>query len=148
MESGDTATLFLALWPDDRTRAALAQRRDAWAWDADALPVRAERLHLTLHFLGGVLLRRLPELVDGLPVPDGQFTLRLGRQERWPNGVAVLTPVAVPKALLEWHVILRDKLERQDLRTESRSYRPHVTLARKVNELVVPPTVIARALAR
>ena len=54
MKAGGTSRLFLALWPDDGTREALAGCRDAWAWDAHAVPERTERLHLTLHFLGAV----------------------------------------------------------------------------------------------
>jgi 2'-5' RNA ligase len=107
MKAGGRARLFLALWPDDDTRAALAQSRDAWAWDARASPEPTERLHLTLHFLGAVPQRRLPELIDGLQVSFSRFTLHLDRTQRWPNGIAALTPKAVPQALLALHATLR-----------------------------------------
>ena len=51
MKAAGTSRLFLALWPDDGTRVALARCRAAWAWCADAVPERSEKLHLTLRFL-------------------------------------------------------------------------------------------------
>ena len=134
MKAAATSRLFLALWPDDGTRAALAQCRDAWAWDADAVPERTEKLHLTLHFLGAVPQRRLPELIDGLRVSFSRFTLHLDRAQRWPNGVAVLTPKAVPQALLALHTALRDGLQRLNIATETRRWRPHLTLARHAGD--------------
>jgi RNA 2',3'-cyclic 3'-phosphodiesterase len=47
MNAAGTSRLFLALWPDDGTRLALARCRDAWAWDGNAVPEPTERLHLT-----------------------------------------------------------------------------------------------------
>ena len=142
MKAAATSRLFLALWPDEATRSALAQCRDAWAWDAHASPEPTERLHLTLHFLGAVPQPRLPELIDGLRVPFSRFTLQLDRagrrQMRWPNGIAVLTPKAVPQALLALHAALRVELERLDLAVETRGWRPHVTLARHASGSAAP----------
>jgi 2'-5' RNA ligase len=138
MKAADNARLFLALWPDDGMRAALVRCRDAWAWDADASPQPTERLHLTLHFLGAVPRQHLPELTDGLKVPCKQFTLRLDQAQCWPSGVAVLTPMAAPPVLLALHEALRDRIERLGLRVESRSLRPHVTLARHAANSVAP----------
>ena len=138
MKAGGTSRLFLALWPDDGTRDTLARCRDAWAWNAHAVPERTERLHLTLHFLGAVPQRRLPELIDGLRVSFRAFTLHLDRAQRWPNGIAVLTPQAVPQALLALHAALRVGLERLGLATETRRWRPHLTLARHSGESAVP----------
>jgi 2'-5' RNA ligase len=51
-----TLRLFIALWPTPAVRAAVAARRDAVGWPAGAAPVRNERLHMTLHFLGAVAI--------------------------------------------------------------------------------------------
>ena len=133
-----TARLFLALWPDDATRVALARCRDAWTWGPAAAPEPTARLHLTLHFLGAVPEPRLPELMDGLQLPSRPFTLGLDRSERWPNGAAVLSPSLLPPDLLALHAALRDRLHLLGLSTETRAYRPHVTLARRARDALAP----------
>lgn len=138
----DTARLFLALWPDDALRQALLVWRDAWHWPALAVPVQRERFHLTLHFLGNVPASRLPELVQGLGVPCTPFTLNFGRAELWPHGIAVLQPdesEAVPPPLAQLHETLRSALTRLALPTETRVFRPHITLAHHA-QAAVPPT--------
>jgi 2'-5' RNA ligase len=140
MTANDKSRLFLALWPDDITRAALAQCRNAWIWDDGARPEPDERLHLTLHFLGAVSHQGLPELVDGLRLPSIRFALELERPQRWPNGVAVLQPSAAPYGLLEVHAALSDRLDRLGLSVERRQFRPHVTLARNVGASTKPPS--------
>ena len=82
--------------------------------------------------------RRLPELIDGLRVSFSAFTLHLDRAQRWPNGIAALTPQAVPQALLALHAALRAGLERLALTTEARPWRPHLTLARHTGESAAP----------
>ncbi|MEO8250568.1 MAG: RNA 2',3'-cyclic phosphodiesterase [Burkholderiales bacterium] len=137
MKYGDgAARLFLALWPDETTREELARCRDAWAWSVDARPVPSEQLHVTLHFLGAVPRARLPELTSKLRAPLHPFALRLGRAQRWPNGIAALTPTAVPPELLALHAALQGCLSDLGLRTESRRFKPHVTLARNARNSI------------
>ena len=88
--------LFVALWPDPVTRAAIAQWQRAWDWPPRAAPVKAERLHLTLHFLGDVPAGRLGEIAAGLRSPFEPFELEFGHGEVWPNGIAVLEPADTP----------------------------------------------------
>ena len=123
--------LFIALWPDALTRAAIADWQQAWIWPERAAPVRAERLHLTLHFLGDVPAAQLAALSAGLPVASESFELALGRAEVWPNGVAVLRPAQTPPALLELHARMAAALVKLELPVESRPFRAHVTLARR-----------------
>ncbi|MEO6319080.1 MAG: RNA 2',3'-cyclic phosphodiesterase [Polaromonas sp.] len=145
---GDTARLFLALWPDDALRRALLWRRDAWLWPVSTVLVPPENFHLTLHFLGNVPISRLPELTElapGLGVPCEPFALSLGHAELWPHGIAVLKPDepdepdAVPPPLAQLHEALQLALTRLALPTENRAYRPHITLARHA-QAAVPPT--------
>ena len=132
------ARLFIALWPDDAVRTDLAAWRDAWTWPRSATPVRTERLHLTLHFIGGVERERVPELADALRVPFDRFEIRFGRAVMWPHGIAVLEPDSVPAALLELHAALGGVLQRLSLPLDERPYRPHVTLARRAGAAVAP----------
>jgi RNA 2',3'-cyclic 3'-phosphodiesterase len=129
--SGPAIRLFLALWPHEDLRDCIVRWRKHWSWTPPAALVRPERLHLTLHFLGDVPPQGVPELVEGLTTKFQPFELPLERAEVWPNGVAVLQPDHTPSALLELHAGLCNDLLALGLRTEARSYRPHVTLARR-----------------
>lgn len=123
--------LFVALWPDPATRAGIARWQQAWQWPLQAAPVKAERLHLTLHFLGDVPGHLLPDIAEGLRRPYEPFTLELGHGEVWPNGVAVLEPAHIPPQLERLHAALREDLIALGLAVDSRPFRPHITLSRR-----------------
>lgn len=127
-----TARLFLALWPPPPIRRHLQALQQCWSWPARAAPVRADRLHLTLHFLGDVPLHRLDEFAHALDVPAPPLALDLaGATPRlWPGGIAVLE-IAAPPALLRLHAALAEALAGLGWPVEARRYRPHVTLARR-----------------
>ncbi|UVW28397.1 RNA 2',3'-cyclic phosphodiesterase [Massilia sp. H6] len=127
------ARLFLALWPDPAMRDLLLQRRDAWHWPRGATPVAADKLHLTLHFLGAQPGERLQEFIDGFSVPFEPFRLDLTTALVWHNGVAVLEPDRAPPQLLALHARLADALVALGLHPEARPYRPHVTMARRAS---------------
>jgi 2'-5' RNA ligase len=131
--------LFTALWPHAATRAAIAQWQRAWLWPRQAAQVSADRLHITLHFLGDVPVERLPELKRALRVPFEFFALELVQGEVWPNGVAVLQPDSVPLPLERLHTALGRTLAGLALPVETRPYRPHVTLARRAKGAIAPP---------
>lgn len=131
--------LFIALWPDELTRAAIAGWQQSWIWPERAALVRAERLHLTLQFLGDVSTTRLPALITGLQAGHEPIELTLGRGEVWPNGVAVLRPAQTPTALADLHARLAAALVTLELPVESRPFRAHVTLARRAWKATPPP---------
>jgi 2'-5' RNA ligase len=125
------ARMFIALWPDDAVRRQLAAWRDSWHWPRSATPVRSERLHMTLHFIGEVEPERIPELAEKLRVPFGGFTMQFGRVVIWPHGITVLEPDSVPAQLAELHARLSMVLQSLALPVDTRPFRPHVTLARR-----------------
>jgi RNA 2',3'-cyclic 3'-phosphodiesterase len=131
--------LFLALWPDAGTCAALSDWQQAWSWPPAAALVATERLHLTLHFIGNVAPERLPRVVAGLKVGSEAFQFTLDRAEVWPNSVAVLQPQRAPDAMIRLHRKLADALRDLRLPVESRPFRPHVTLARRARGAVPAP---------
>jgi 2'-5' RNA ligase len=135
--AGD-ARLFIALWPDTELRGALGAWCGQWRWGAAAKPVTAERLHLTLHFIGGVPRTRLHALREALSVPFAPFALSLGRPALWPGGIAVLEPECVPARLHRLHVALGKALQDLGLPVEARIFRPHLTLARKAGVAQAP----------
>jgi 2'-5' RNA ligase len=132
------ARLFLALWPDARVRGRLVDWQGTWAWPASAALVPPERLHLTLHFIGNVPSRRLPDLARRLDVPMAPFDLSFGQGELWPHGLAVLRPDAVPAPLLDLHRALAKRLLALELPVDERPLRPHVTLARRAQDAQLP----------
>lgn len=139
MDSVSSTRLFLALWPDPAIRHALRERRDAWDWPRGASPVHPDKLHVTLHFLGGVPSERVPDLRRGLAVPFTPFELTFGAPKLWHNGIAVLEPSSEPSELLELHANLAAALVALGMQPEARKYRPHVTFARRASGVVVPP---------
>ncbi|MBE0547550.1 MAG: RNA 2',3'-cyclic phosphodiesterase [Rubrivivax sp.] len=123
--------LFIALWPDESLRQALRDWREACPGGVGTRPVAPEQLHLTLHFLGQVPSQQIAQLRCALRLPLRAFELRFSRCERWPGGVLVVSPDAVPPALAELHAALGEVLRRLGLPTEARAFRPHITLARR-----------------
>lgn len=123
--------LFIALWPQPALREALARAAGAWHWPPQARRTPPERLHVTLHFLGTVEARRLPELARSLAVPWAGCDLVLDRPRLWPGGIAVLEAASVPASLAALHGALSARLQRLALPVEARPFRPHVTLARQ-----------------
>lgn len=138
METSSTTRLFLALWPDPAVRDQLQGWRELWTWPRGAAPVRTDKLHLTLHFLGNQPSDSLPALLDGLAVPFSPFRLELGVAELWHNGIAVLSPVSPPQELLDLYASLSAALPGVGLQPEARGYRPHVTMARRARGAEVP----------
>lgn len=126
----DKARLFLALWPSPRLQAALLAHQHAWRWQPGAALVQAEKLHLTLYFLGAVPRQRLASLVAGLKVPVSPFELDFDQPALWHGALAVLQPHAAPAGLLQLHAALGTALQRLAVPVESRPLRPHITLAR------------------
>lgn len=135
MDDPSDARLFLALWPDaavlDRLRACSA----ALAWPGASRPEPANRLHLTLHFIGAVPRSALAEIADALAVEAGPIALDFDRIEVWNGKVAVLLPKATPAALAGLHAALASRLGGLGLAFDPRAYRPHVTLGRKAGGL-------------
>ena len=140
METSSTTTrLFLALWPDPAIRHQLKAWRDLWQWPRSASPVHTDKLHMTLHFLGEQPSARVAKLQRGFAVPFTPFTLSIGMPKLWSHGVAVLEPHEEPPELLALHAHLSSALVALGLQPEARTYRPHVTLARRANAALVPP---------
>ena len=137
--SGDAVSrLFIALWPDPKVRQVLRSWRDAWQWPRGATPVKPERLHMTLHFLGSVSNECIPELRDALALPFEPFELEFGVARLWPHGIAVLEPHAAPRQLVQLHADLGAALTRLGMTVDERSFKPHVTMARRAVKATVP----------
>ncbi|WP_157814694.1 RNA 2',3'-cyclic phosphodiesterase [Janthinobacterium sp. 64] len=128
--------LFYALWPDATTRAALL----AWQARLQGKPVRAEKLHLTLAFLGQRPASELPALLDILEqLPARAMPLLFDHASHFAQLALAWAALAQPSpALLDLRAACMRNLAEQDLapRFEHDRFTPHVTLARQAP----PPT--------
>lgn len=112
--------------------------------------VKADKLHITLAFLGDIARERWPEIArtaETMAVPE--FTLMLDRAEFWPrNGIVCLGASAAPKPLLDLAQGLTRGLGAAGFALEARPYRVHLSLARKGyserKSLVLPSPVAWR----
>jgi len=123
--------LFLALWPDDAVRTALA----GLTADVSAgRVVAAVNLHLTLVFLGAVDAGRracIETICAGMRAPIFELLLT---DVRWRSraGIVWAAPAQAPDALCRLAVDLNAGLKTCGVVPETRPLRAHVTLARDV----------------
>lgn len=142
-EAGTAQRLFFALWPPQGIQEELARRTREVLEDRRARPVPGERIHLTLAFLGEVdaATRERAEALAGR-VHGEAFTLSLDRMGYWPRKALLwAAPAHPPPALEDLAGTLREGLTAEcGLPRERRSFRPHLTLARKAPKL--PPRMV------
>jgi len=130
--------LFFALWPDDDTRSALARLARRRLRSGNGRPIDARNLHLTLAFLGAVDagFRVCAErAAESLTAPA--FEIEFQRLGYWPRPrVLWSAPERTPEALTGLASLLRNALVACGHEPESRPFRAHITLARKVRDPV------------
>jgi len=130
--------LFLALWPDEETQERLLTQANQWKWPAACAQYAPAEWHVTLHFIGSVDAGRVEEIAASADVPFRPFELVLDQPKLWPHGMAVLCATRVPTPLQTLHARLGGALLGLGLPVETRSYQPHVTLARHAGAAVPP----------
>ena len=126
--------LFLALWPREPARDALAAVARSLAQAASGKAVPAEKIHLTLAFLGEVAPERLDEVraaadaIRGAPfelVLDGVGSFQKAR-------VSWAGSSCLPGALVRLQSDLETGLRAAGFALDERPFAAHVTLARKI----------------
>lgn len=134
--------LFFALWPNDEFRAALVPRIRVLQPDGVGRPQRPDQWHVTLEFLGPVpeskvaLARDAAAHVQAMPCG-----ILFDAVEYWRRPeVLCLVAKEVPEALTGLVTQLRSSLAARGFQPESRPFRAHLTLARKVTHPVSPVT--------
>jgi 2'-5' RNA ligase len=132
----DSSRLFFALWPDDQTRLELV--RLSQSIEAKGFrPVQPQNVHVTLVFLGCV------DAASELLIKDGAasitvkpFVLTFDRLSYWPRPKVLCLSCSQRPDEVE---ILVGSLTREvascGLQTDTRPYKPHITLARHAKYL-------------
>lgn len=130
--------VFFALDPDEALRTRLADALRPVLAPADGRPVPADRLHLTLVFLGELAPAAIPCVRAAAGrVRAAPFELVFDHTGYW-RRAGVMWLGARPCAALDTlHAALRAELVPCAIPLEERPYRPHVTLVRKLNR--TPP---------
>lgn len=96
---------------------------------------REDNFHLTLAFLGELPQEAAGELQRILDITRGKpFCLELGKLGRFKRteGDIYWLGLNPPRELLEYHSLLREKLENKGFRVEKGQFKPHITLGRKI----------------
>ncbi len=138
-----THRLFFALWPSDDLRRLLAPRIRAMQPVGVGRPQRPDQWHVTLEFLGPVPVSRLAAVHEAAAqVGAAPCELRLDAVEHW-RRPEVLCVVAreLPAPLEALVQQLRGALAVRGFDPETRPFRAHLTLARKVRRPVKPGPV-------
>ena len=134
MPSEKPLRLFFALPCPPGLAANICSWRDSQ--NLGGRPVLKNNLHLTLAFLGSqpaTALDGLSQLGDLLH--GDAFTLRLDQVQTIGHGFLCLTPSQAPPPLLQLVEDLRSGLSALGVALDSRSFLPHVTLAREIDAL-------------
>jgi 2'-5' RNA ligase len=131
--------LFIALWPDEPVRAALAADLPALARAAGGRATAPANLHLTVAFIGQVDERRFADIAALLaatrPAP---LTLVLDRLGAFVSQrVLFRAPSRFTPELLAAQQELVTALAAQGVPVDRRPFRPHVTLARRCERAVL-----------
>ena len=129
-EGAAAARLFFALWPSP----ALQERLAAWAQRAagEGRAMRAEKLHLTLAFLGATERVRIPALIAlASEVRFAPFRLALDEIGYWKhNRILWCGARAEPAALAALVAALRARLAAARVPFDPKPFVSHVTLVR------------------
>jgi 2'-5' RNA ligase len=128
--------LFFALWPNQAVRESVAKVVEAQSKTIQGRWIDTFNLHMTLHFLGNIEANRVScfhqkaQLVKALP-----FELRIDRYGYFERPKVLWLGCREASSLLfDLHKNLGEQLVDCGFQVERRSYHPHITLARKLNQ--------------
>jgi 2'-5' RNA ligase len=125
--------LFFALWPPRETAFAL----ERWAQGLEGRRTPAERIHLTLAFLGEVDESRARAAARRVQA-DG-FSLPLEEARYWGhNQIVWAGPRELPRPLAHLAEQLQLELYKESFILERRPFAAHVTLVRKAPAQALP----------
>ena len=131
----DTAhRLFFALWPADELRAQIERDTRTYVTQAGGRAIPPANFHVTLVFLGEVTdaqMEAARSAADG--VAASKFRLTLNRIESWTESdVLVFSGECPPPALGALVDRLRISLLQHEFKLQRQTFKPHVTLVRKL----------------
>jgi RNA 2',3'-cyclic 3'-phosphodiesterase len=133
------ARLFFALWPDEETRSNLYKVAQQFDKEQFRL-VKKSNLHITLEFLGEVSDQDQETLIaKAANIKAEPFEIALTHVGWWKKPqVLWIGTTHIPMQLLALVKSIKKCVKQQGLKPDQREYKPHVTIARKVKQIIVP----------
>ncbi|MDB5921499.1 MAG: 2-5 ligase [Betaproteobacteria bacterium] len=128
----DRARVFFALWPDADVTNALAAAGRVAQEECGGRAIAAEKLHMTLFFVGNIERARLASLkalarsIDGAAFEVDIDTIAYWRHNR----IVWAGTQRCPRELAGLVHGLHERLATEGIKGEDRPYAPHVTLVR------------------
>jgi 2'-5' RNA ligase len=133
------ARLFFALWPDNKMQSSFYHVARQFK-DEKIRLVKKSNLHITLEFLGQVSKYDQQQLIEkSNHIQVEPFELELTSIGWWKKpGILWIGPQHIPQSLTNLVESIKQIVEQQGLETDKRSYKPHITIARKVKQDQLP----------
>ncbi len=133
------ARLFFALWPDEEIRSKI-DNITKQIKEENCRLVKKSNLHITLEFLGETSednQQALEKSVSQITVDP--FNIELTRVGFWKKPqILWIGTTHIPKQLQQLVKSIKKCAKQQGLKIDQREYKPHVTIARKVKQIIVP----------
>ena len=129
---GGKVRLFFALWPDSKTRAALAAWQKKLARACGGRVMRPWTLHVTLAFLGATPEDRLDAVKEAAAgTRGGACEMIIDQAAFWPhNRIVWVGTDTPPPALTALESGLRSRLAAAGIAFDAKPFVAHVTLLR------------------
>jgi len=126
--------LFFALWPSDRQRELLRDTINPTMSTVEGSTVDRRNWHITLVYIGDFPEERIPAIRSAVQlIEPGTIRLRFDRLSCWARPkVAVLQTMTVSPELERLVMSLQQALLPFGIESQERTYRPHITVSRKV----------------
>ena len=139
----NTARVFFALWPNRALRQALHAVAEQYAVPCTARVISAEKLHLTLLYIGEIERTRLAVLRQAAgTVTASTFWLVIAWLKFWQHnkiGYATVENPALPLARLV--AALEHAVQVAGFALAVTEFHAHITLLRKVQQVFAPQTI-------
>lgn len=139
-------TLFFALWPSERQRELLRDTINPALTAVEGSVIDRRNWHVTLVYIGAFPEERIPGLRAAVDIIEpGNIRLRFDRLTFWQRPkVACLDVMTVPPELERLVRSIEQALMPFGYTPQERTYRPHITAARKVRSF--PEVRLTRAV--
>lgn len=139
-------TLFFALWPSERQRELLRDTINPVLTSVEGTTVDRRNWHITLVYVGTFPEERIPGLLAAVDIIEpGNIRLRFDRLTFWQRPkIACLDVMTIPTELDRLVRSIEQALLPFGYTPQERTYRPHITAARKVRTF--PQVRLTRAV--